>query len=168
MMPRGWRHSIPLQAALAALGLSIAATAWAFVQAVRVEPIPNPPATAIASLETIRRGIKRPAPDLQAVVDNNVFSIDRSAPAAPYRMPGDPDPNARVAPQPERPILLGTAIATDTRHFATMQLRDGTTKLVRVGDRIGEWVVRAIERGKVVLVSTGGVRAEVTVTKPGI
>jgi len=167
ILPRGWRESVPLQAALAMLGLSLVATAWTLAKAVRVEDIPDPPPTAIASLESIRRVVKRPVSNLQAIVDNNVFSIDRTAPAVSYRMPGDPDPNARVAPEPEKPILLGTAIATDAKHFATMQMRDGQTKLVRVGDKIGEWTVRVIERGKVVLVSTGGARAEVTVPKPG-
>jgi hypothetical protein len=40
--------------------------------------------------------------------------------------------------------------------------------LVHVGDKIGEWAVKAIGRGKVTLVSTGGARIDVTVPKPGI
>jgi hypothetical protein len=47
-------------------------------------------------------------------------------------------------------------------------MRDGRPTLVRVGDKIGEWVVRSIERGKIVLVSTGGVRAEVAVNPSGL
>ena len=66
-----------------------------------------------------------------------------------------------------KPIVLGTAVATDGRSFATVQLGDGRPTLVHVGDKIGEWVVKAIERGKIVLVSSSGSRVDVTVPKPG-
>jgi hypothetical protein len=168
MMPRGWRTSVPLQSALVALGLALLTTGWTAMHALRVEAIPDPPSTAIASLETIRRAPARPKSDVEATVENNVFSIDRSAPVTPYRMPGEPDPSAvRAVVQPEKPLVLGTAIATDGRHFATVQLGNGSPMLVRIGDKVGEWTVRAIERGKIVLVSTNGIRAEVTVSKPG-
>jgi hypothetical protein len=167
MMPRGWRGSVPLQSAVVALGLGVLTASWTTVRAFRVEAIPDPPSTTIASLETIRRAPGRPKSDVEATVDNNVFSIDRTAPAAPYRMPGEPDPSARPVMQPEKPLVLGTAVATDGRHFATVQLRDGPPMIVRIGDKVGEWTVRAIERGKIVLVSTNGFRAELTVSKPG-
>jgi type IV pilus biogenesis protein PilP len=82
-------------------------------------------------------------------------------------MPDDPDPNARPAPQPEKPLVLGTVVATDGRSFATVALADGRPILVHIGDKIGEWTVKAIERSKVTLVSTGGIRLDVTVPKPG-
>ena len=168
MIPRGWRQSVPLQSALVALGLAVLTTAWTTMRALRVEAIPDPPSTAIASLETIRRGPERPKSNVEATVEDNLFSIDRAAPVAPYRMPGEPDPSAvRAVVQPEKPLVLGTAIATDGRHFATVQLRDGPPMLVRIGDKVGEWTVRAIERGKIVLVSANGSRAEITVSKPG-
>jgi hypothetical protein len=167
MMPRGWRGSVPLQSAVVALGLAMVTAGWTTVHAFRVEPISDPPSTTIASLETIRRVPARPKSDVDATVDNNVFSIDRTAPAAPYRMPGEPDPSARPVMQPEKPLVLGTAVATDGRHFATVQMRDGPPMIVRIGDKVGEWTVRAIERGKIVLVSTNGFRAELTVSKPG-
>jgi len=168
MMPRGWRNSVPLQSALVAFGLAVLTTGWTTMRALRVEAIPDPPSTAIASLETIRRAPQRAKSDVEATVENNLFSIDRSAPVTPYRMPGEPDPSAaRAVVQPEKPLVLGTAIATDGRHFATVQLRDGPPMLVRIGDKVGEWTVRAIERGKIVVVSTNGIRTEITVSKPG-
>ena len=168
MMPRGWRQSLPPQVALGALALGVGAMMWALVTAFRAETIPDPPSTVVGSIESIRGRVARPKSDIEAAVDNDVFSVERSAPNAPYRMPGEPDPNAKAAPQPDKPIVLGTAVATDGRHFATLQMRDGRPTLVRVGDKIGEWTVRSIDRGKVVIVSTGGIRAEISVTNPGI
>jgi hypothetical protein len=167
MMLRGWRNSVALQAAIAGLALALGVATWTVVRALRVEPIPNPPATTIASLETIRGVAVRSEADIEAAVDNDVFSVDRSAPRSPYRMPGEPDPNARAVAQPEKPVLFGTAVATDGRHFATMQISNGTPTLVHVGDKIGSWTIRSIERGKVTLATADGQRAEVSVSKPG-
>ena len=80
---------------------------------------------------------------------------------------GESDGKEKPTVEPMKPIVLGTAVATDGRSFATLQLGDASPTLVHVGDKIGEWVVKAIERGKIVLVSTSGTRADLTVPKPG-
>ncbi|HEY9226746.1 MAG TPA: hypothetical protein VIP11_08880 [Gemmatimonadaceae bacterium] len=164
---RGWRESVPLQTALAALALAVVTVLWSLVTAFRVAPIPDPPPTAIASLESIRHPEARPSSNLEATIEGNVFSVDRTPPATAYRMPGDPDPAARPMAQPEKPIVLGTAVATDGRHFATVQMSNTSPTLVHVGDKVGEWTVRLIERGKIVLTTATGLRAEVTVAKTG-
>ena len=51
------------------------------------------------------------------------------------------------AVEPLKPLVLGTAVATDGRSFATLQLGDGSPTLVHVGDKIGEWTVKSIQRG---------------------
>ena len=101
------------------------------------------------------------------VLSKDLFAADRSAPDAPYRMPGESDGKEKSTVKPMKPTVLGTAVATDGRSFATLQLGDASPTLVHVGDKIGEWVVKAIERGKIVLVSTSGTRADLTVPKPG-
>jgi hypothetical protein len=82
-------------------------------------------------------------------------------------MPGESAPDNKPVVEPMKPLVLGTAVANDGRSFATLQLGDATPTLVHVGDKIGEWTVKGIERRKVVLVSTAGTRAELTVPKPG-
>jgi hypothetical protein len=101
-------------------------------------------------------------------VENDLFSPDRTAPDEPYRMPGEASPNDKPRAEPMKPIVLGTAVASDGRNFATLQLGGESPKLVRVGDRIGEWIVRSITRGKVVLESTEGARAELAAPRPGL
>jgi hypothetical protein len=159
------RHA-GFRVALVGLAAAIGVTVWTIVQALRVESIPDAPPTSVASLQGISHGQKRPRTDISSVVDNDVFSADRSAPAAPYRMPGDPDPSARPA-LPEKPLLLGTGVATDNRNFATVQLGASGPTLVHVGDKIGLWMVKAIERGKIVLVTTSGDKVDISVPKPG-
>jgi hypothetical protein len=152
--------------ALGAFAVAVIVTGWTLVRALRADALPVPPRTTLASLETITRRMPQPPADIQAAVEGDLFANDRSAPATPYRMPGDKDPDA-PAPEPMKPSVLGTAVATDGRSFATLAFSDGRATLVHVGDKIGDWTVKAIARGKVTLVSSGGIRAEITVPKPG-
>jgi hypothetical protein len=156
-----------MRVALVALAAAIGVTAWTLVNAVRVEAIPDASSTSVASLQGIAPGTARPRAEISTVVDNDLFSADRSAPAEPYRMPGEADPNEKPAALPEKPLLLGTGVATDNRNFATVQLGAAGPTLVHVGDKIGLWVVKSIERGKIVLVTTGGAKVDVSVPKPG-
>jgi hypothetical protein len=161
-----FRHA-GMRVALVTLAIAIGVATWTLVTALRVDAIPDAPPTSVASLQGIAHPASRPRANIQTIVDNDVFSADRSAPAAPYRMPGEPDPNEKPAATPEKPLLLGTGVATDNRNFATVQLGAAGPTLVHVGDKIGLWVVKAIERGKIVLISTDGVKIDVSVPKPG-
>jgi hypothetical protein len=163
-----WTRSIGARVAIGALLAAIIVTGWSVVNAVRSEPLPDVPPTSLASLESIKRTALTTPTDVQAAVENDLFSADRSAPEAPYRMPGENAPDDKPVAEPMKPIVLGTVVATDGRSFATVQLGDARPTLVHVGDKIGEWAVKAIARGKVTLVSTGGARIDVTVPKPGI
>jgi hypothetical protein len=167
MSARDWTRTPAMRVAVGALAVAVATNGWVLVRALRVPPIPVTPITTVASLETSARGAKRPPTDVAATVEDDLFSPDRSAPSAPYRMPGETDVSDKPAVEPMKPIVLGTAVATDGRSFATVQLGDGRPTLVHVGGKIGEWVVKAIERGKIVLVSSSGSRVDITVPKPG-
>lgn len=157
-----------LRAALIVLGGALTVLAWTIVRAFHAEPLPRLSATAVASLETISRGTTRQPADIQTAVENDVFASDRSAPGSPYRLPGESERGGERAVEPLKPLVLGTAVATDGRSFATLQLGDASPTLVHVGDKIGEWTVKSIQRGRVVLVSTSGTRADLTVPNPGL
>jgi hypothetical protein len=163
-----WIRFTGARIALGVLVLAIGVTGWTVAQALRTDALPDVPPTTLASLESIKRGPASPQTDVQSAVESDLFAADRSAPAAPYRMPGEHAPDDKPVIEPMKPIVLGTVVATDGRSFATVQLGDARPTLVHVGDKIGEWAVKAIVRGKVTLVSTGGARIDVTVPKPGI
>ncbi|MEO7084569.1 MAG: hypothetical protein ABI442_08585 [Gemmatimonadaceae bacterium] len=157
-----------IRVALAILTFAFVVFGWTVVRAMRPDPLPPVAATAVASLDGITHRIARTTIDVNAAVENDVFSPDRSPPTGSYRLPGEASPTDKPVFEAQRPTVLGTAVATDGRSFATMQLGDSGPRLVHVGDKIGEWVVRTIERGKVTLVSAAGVRADITVGKTGL
>lgn len=165
-----WTRTGAARLALVACGAACVVLIWTVVRALRPAPLPASQAVATASIESIaalRHGALQPPANIQSAIENDLFASDRSAPSSPYRMPGEKDSNGEPAAEPMKPNVLGTAVATDGRNFATLQLGDASPTLVHVGDKIGEWVVKGIARGKVVLVSGGGSRAELTVSKPG-
>ena len=165
-----WRSAIKMptvRVALVALAAAVGVVGWSLARALRAPAAGGTPVMSLAALEPITRGPLPPPADIQSAVESDLFSRDRSAPEQPYRMPGESAPDNKPVVEPMKPLVLGTAVANDGRSFATLQLGDATPTLVHVGDKIGEWTVKGIERRKVVLVSTAGSRAELTVPKPG-
>lgn len=165
---REWSRATPMRIALGVFAVAVLVTLWTLVRALRTDPLPAVPPAMVASLEGTKRAVYRPVSDIETAVDNDLFASDRSAPSNPYRMPGESGPDDKPVVEAIKPIVLGTAVASDGRSFATMQLGDSSPTLVHVGDKIGEWVVKSIARGKVVLVGrTDGTRAELAAPKPG-
>jgi hypothetical protein len=165
-MMREWIKTPAMRVALVALGAAVLVFGWTLVRALRAQPIPNAVPMTLVGLDAVKRAPARQVADIQVAVENDLFSPDRSAPETPYRMPGEDNPNDKPRSEAPKPIVLGTAVSSDGHNFATMQLGMESPKLVRVGEKIGEWTVRSIGRGKVVLEGTEGNRAELGVPNP--
>jgi hypothetical protein len=165
-MMREWVKTPAMRIALVVLGASVVVFGWTLARALRAQPIPTVVPTTVVGLDAVTRAGARQVADIQAGVENDLFSPDRSAPETPYRMPGENNSNDKPRIEPQKPIVLGTAVASDGHNFATLQMGMDSPKLVRVGDRIGEWTIRSIARGKVVLEGTEGNRAELGVPNP--
>ena len=164
-----WTKTTGARLALGALAVSIITVGWTLANALRVEALPVLPPASVASLESIKRGPIVAPTDVEAAVDSDIFAVDRSAPDAPYRMPGEARPDDKPVAEPMKPTVVGTVVATDGRSFALMQFGNERPTLVHVGDKIGDWTVKAIGRGKVTLVTPiTGSRVDVIVPKPGI
>ncbi len=162
-----WTRDTVVRIGLGAVVVGVIAVVWTLVVALRVEPLPAPSSRNTENLAAIAMSASRPGVDLDAAVDGDIFSPDRAAPATRYSMPNEKQASDASAGESEKPVVLGTAVATDGRSFATLKLGEGAPTLSHVGDHIGDWTVRAIERGKVTLVSANGTRATVAVPKPG-
>ena len=156
-----------IRTAIVTLVVAFAVLVSSLVRAIRVTPVEA--ATNIAQTELTRITSTPPAPniDLEAVGANGIFQPDRTALPYRYRMPGEAAPNDAGAPEPIKPVVLGTVLATDGSHFATCQMPGGRPTVLRVGDKIGEYTVLAIERDKVAFKNAAGQTIEITATRPG-
>jgi hypothetical protein len=159
-MIREWARAPAVRAAFLLFAASLLVLIWAVVRATRGTPIPAAPAATVVAFDAAHRVGPRSVADLQIGIENDLFSPDRTAPQTPYRMPGESTPNDGARAEQQRPAVLGTVVVSDGRNFATMQLGRDSPRLVHVGDQIGDWTVRSITRGKVVIEGREGNRAE--------
>lgn len=154
---------------LAALGVMVALVlaGWTARRIWQVAEVPAVPAGGTLATDALVAPARPESVDVAAAVALDLFNPDREAPAARYRLPGDPAAVASDAPPPARPVVLGTAIASDGSSFATCQLESSRLLMVRVGDKVGSYTVQSIERGRVVFQAPTGERLEILALRPG-
>jgi hypothetical protein len=155
--------------AIGALAIGVVLAVWTLVRAIRLDAVPDAPPVEFATAEALGA---RPAPafvDVRAAVDRDLFSPDRTAPAQRYRIPGETDPDVVVEHiEPAKPIVLGTALSDPAHSFATCTIDDGAPTIVHVGDKLGEYTVKSIERGHVVFTAASGKKLDIPAIKPGL
>lgn len=125
-------------------------------RALRPAPVPILPAATVATKHEalpLRSILIDPA----QVVERDIFSVDRIAPDGRYPMPGEGGYAGAESGSGEtaRPIVLGTALGAAGNAFATVQISNGTPRIVRTGDRVGSYTVVSIERGSVTFRAVG-------------
>lgn len=151
MLDRDLTSSPRVRMAALLLVVSVVLLLAAAVRALRIDPLPvSASSTAVrgSTAASLQRGVQI---DPEAVVQQDIFAVDRVAPAERYPMPGEERnrPAAAIVTTPAtRPIILGTAVGLDGA-FATAQLPNGQPRIVRIGDKLGEFTVIAITRGTV-------------------
>lgn len=163
-----WSRYLGFRIAAAALAAAIVLVVWTLVRAIQVDPVPDVAPPTLASAGTIAGAVPPPASDVAAAVEKDPFAPDRSAPASPYRLPGEPDPAvAEPVVEPPKPVVLGTAVSPQGgRSFAVLQLGDARPVSLSIGDRIGAYTVKTIERGRVVFTTPAGKHVDITAVKP--
>ena len=166
MSDREWASSNAGRGAFAALALSLVLTLWTLVGAVRIAPVPERPAPEFAASAALAAPASAPETDVVAAVATDPFAADRSAPAQQYRVPGEEGDEAVPKEAPVLPVVLGTAVSDSTHSFATVQLGEGHSVIVHVGDKIGAYTVKSIERGRVVFTTPARQTLDIPALKP--
>lgn len=151
------------RAAVAALVIAVLVLTASTVGAVRLDAVPAASASPAIADSALRFSVAGGGPDIAAAVAQDLFTDDRHAPARRYLMPGEPDNARQPAP---RPVVLGTALSGGGADFAVCQVAGGQSQVVRVGGKIGEFTVVAIERGRVSFRGADGGRFTIDASKP--
>ncbi len=148
-----------LQVALGALAIALLAVVWSVVSVLNIQPTSDaaPPRFNIAA--SLMGDSSASSIEISNVVGLNLFAPDRSAPLRRYSLSGyDEAPLSVEAAEVPRPIVLGTAVGSGARSFAMCSLAGAPAVILRVGDELGRYTVRSIERGVVVFSTTSGER----------
>lgn len=142
-----------VQIAFAAVAIGLVLAAWTASRALRIDPTPTAAPPTFATADALARNSLVVPVDIGAVVALNLFSPERQAPARRYSLTGYAPAVAVAAPA--KPLVLGTAIAPNNRSFAVARMPDGPPTIVRVGDKLGIYTVKSIERNQVVFFALG-------------
>lgn len=166
MSDRDWASTNAGRSAIAALAASAIVALWTLVSAIRIAPVPEIAAPAFASAAALAAPGTGSAADVEAAVQSDLFASDRSAPARRYRAPGEENDDAAPKEEPVLPVVLGTAVSDSAHSFATVQLADSRSTIMHVGDKIGQYTVTTIERGRVVFTNAARKKLEITELRP--
>ena len=166
MIPmREWSRNTGMRIALVALLAAIAFLAISIVRAVRVDTVAPAPATVSIVAGALDASASVPVVNVEMANGADLFAPERKPPAARYRMPGEAAPKS--VEEPPKPVVLGTALAADGSSFATCQYQSARLLMVRVGDKVGDYIVKSIERGRVVFATPAGKTFEVLAPRAG-
>lgn len=166
MSDREWVSTNQGRGAIAALALSLAVALWTLAHAIRIEAVPEGPASEFSVGGALATPAAAPPINVAEAVDADPFASDRNAPETRYRAPSEESEEAAAKVAPVEPVVLGTGASDAIRGFATVQLGDGAATIVRVGDKIGEYTVKSIERGHVVFTTPSGRKLDIPELKP--
>jgi hypothetical protein len=154
--------------AIGALAIAAALTAWTLVRAIRLDAVPDGPPLEFATAEALAPRPPSAFIDVRAAVEKDLFAPDRTAPEQRYRIPGETDPDVRVEHiEPAKPVVLGTSQSDPLHSFATCMLEGSAPTIVHVGDKVGEYTVKSIERGHVVFTTADGKKLDIPALKAG-
>jgi hypothetical protein len=163
---REWLSTNAGRGAIVTLALSLMVALWTLERAIRIEPVPEASAPLFSVGGAFATPPAAPRINVAAAVDADPFAPDRNAPETRYRAPSEETEETAAKLAPVEPVVLGTAASDAAHGFATVQIADGPATIVRVGDKIGEYTVKSIERGHVVFATPSGKKLDIPELKP--
>lgn len=156
MIPSAWWRWTPMRAALGFLLVAILVAGYTLTRALQltetevgvVAPLPNP--------GELSPPPSAPKVDIEAAVSRDAFDIARAAPTNRYLLASEILEVTAPAAPPPRLVVLGIALADGGRSFATCQVGAERPVIVRVGDKLGPYTVKAIENKRVTVTLPSG------------
>lgn len=166
-MPAAWLRWGPMRAALASVAVAFVLAVYSLTRAIQISEVP---AGALPVLPNPAALVAPPTPptvDIVAVVRRDVFDIARSAPTNRYLLASEYTEPAEPAAALPRVVVLGIALAEGGRSFATCQVGAERPTIVRVGDKIGPYTIKAIESKRVIVALPSGALETLTALNSG-
>jgi hypothetical protein len=162
---------VRVRIAFAALGAAATLLGWTLWRALRVDDVRPVLAASVEDAGTVR---DLPARDgysadrVFASVAKDPFHPDRRRPAVRFRLPSDAR-IATAAPVPGAPALrvVGTAAGPGGGGFAMCAWAGGPPRIVRIGERVGDWTLSKVTPGAAEFRAPTGTTVVVRVAKAG-
>lgn len=157
-----------MRLAFAAVSTALALLGWAVWRALEIDDVRPGVAASDAGAGTtpdapVREGYSRER--VLAAVDKDPFHPGRRRPAVRFRLPSD----GRIAtPEPAPGVrVVGTAATAGGGGFAMCAWAGGPPRIVRIGERVGEWTLSKVTPGAAEFRAPTGTTVVVRVAKVG-
>jgi len=159
-----------IRAARSAFIVAAALLGWSVWMAWRVDEIAAPPAlttttapndeTTVAERYDLRRVL--------AAVDKDLFHPARRRPGRRFGVPASGAVAAASAQSSSAVRVIGTAVSQDgAGGFAMCALGAGTPRIVRLGERLGDWTLSKVTPGAAEFATANGTTVVVRIAKVG-
>jgi len=102
-----------------------------------------------------------------ASLDKDPFHPARRRPARRLQVAGGSDVVPMVAERGLAVQVIGTAVAADGSGFAMCAWGGAPPRIVRIGERVGDWTLRSVTPGAAEFTSISGATTVVRIAKPG-
>lgn len=155
--------------ALAASIMLLLMTAWRAARVADVQPLPLPMASPPQADSSTSRDDGFSLTRVMAAVNKDPFHPLRRRPARRLLPPSQSVTETVAAADPAVGLqVIGTAVsANGAGGFAMCAWGGAPPRIVRVGERVGDWTLRAVTPGAAQFVSSTGATAVVRIAKPG-
>jgi hypothetical protein len=153
------------------LAATLVASGYSVLHLVQTVALPTTSAESAASWRARPAAASRSEPmvaELNAALTSDPFRPERRPAPVPFRMPGEAlSGNDADQPAPAQSIvLIGTAVS-DGGGFAMCQIGSEPARLVRLGERLAGYTLRAVGQGRATFRSETGQTIEVRVARAG-
>jgi len=153
-----------------ALGIAAGVLGWSALNAWRIDDVPDRMsedlAAVIAPAPADLRGSQALARVLVAV-EKDPFQVARHRPSQRFRAAADvanaPAPEANTPPPVE---LIGTAVSADGG-FAVCAVSGAPPRIVRVGQRVGDWTLSRVTKGAAEFATPSGTTVVIRIARAG-
>ncbi len=171
-MRRLWRSPL-VRSGLAAAGVGAAALVGALRQALRVDDVRAADASSpLLGVPAAPARVPGYALDrVLGAVAKDPFHPERRRPGARFQLPSDA---VAVTVRHEGPSamegslrLVGTAVGADGSGFAMCAWQGAPPRIVRIGERIGEWRLQRVSPGAAAFATPAGDTITVRIPKAG-
>ncbi len=157
--------------AVAALSTALALLGWSLWRALRIDDVRPAVAASDVTAGTalgVSLGEGYSTDRVLASVAKDPFHPDRRRPAVRFRLPSDARIATRVAaPHTPGVRVVGTAASPGGGGFAMCAWAGGTPRIVRIGERVGDWTLSKVTPGAAEFRAPTGTTVVVRVAKAG-
>jgi hypothetical protein len=105
---------------------------------------------------------------LVRTIENNPFRPERAPAEVAFLLPSEETDSQQPRSAPSGPIVLvGTVVLADDRSFIMCRVGAETPRVVRVGDKVGDYTLRRVAQGTAAFETAHGKLIEISVPKAG-